>query len=260
MAAIIQSARDHGIDCRSDDLDCDAALIWSVLWHGRMQDNRRIYEHYQSLNRPVIVAEVGCLRRGITWKVAVDHVTRQGYYGNDQDLDPDRPRKLGLALTQSRGSDILIAAQHSQSMQVENIGDMTEWVIQQIQNLRKFSDRSIVVRPHPRDRLRYFSLPMGVTLQFPKRLSNTYDSFNWSSNYHAIVNHNSGPGVIAAMAGVRPVVHVSSLAWPLAVAVPDVEKSYQPDRDQWLISISHTEYTVDELAQGLWLRRLASRL
>ena len=190
----------------------------------------------------------------------MDHVTRQGYYGNDHGLDPDRPRRLGLMLTKSTGSAILIASQHSRSLQVNGITDMTEWVIQQIDHIRKFSDRPIIVRPHPRDRLRYFSLPMGVTLQFPLRVPGTYDSFNWSSDYHAIVNHNSGPGVLAGMHGVRPVVHESSLAWPVAVAVCDIEKTYEQDRDQWLIEIAHTEYTVDELEQGLWLKRLGSRL
>lgn len=260
MAAMIASAQDEGIDCRADDLDCDAALIWSVLWHGRMRNNRRIYEHYRSLGRPVIIAEVGCLRRNVTWKVAVNHVTRAGYYGHEQDLDQDRPQKLGLALSRSQGPAILIACQHSQSLQVDHVSDMTQWVIEQVEQIRRYSDRPIVVRPHPRDRLKYFHLPAKVTLQFPLRVPHTYDSYNWSSDYHAIVNINSGPGVQAAIAGVRPIVHASSLAWPVAVAMEDIERPYDPDRSVWFLQLCHTEYTTEELAQGLWLRRLRSAL
>ena len=32
------------------------------------------------------------------------------------------------------------------------------------------------------------------------------------------------------------------------------------DRDRWLLEISHTEYTVQELEQGLWLQRLGTKL
>jgi hypothetical protein len=78
--------------------------------------------------------------------------------------------------------------------------------------------------------------------------------------YHAVVNHNSGPGIQAAIAGCRPVVHKSSLAAPVSVAVEDIEKPYDVDRQQWLIEICHTEYTVDELKTGLWLKRIAPAL
>lgn len=260
MAAMIESAQEQGIACRADDLDCDAALIWSVLWHGRMKSNREIYQHYRSLGRPVIIAEVGVLLRNVTWRVAVNHVTRQGYYGHEQGLDPDRPRRLGLTLGQSTGTAVLIACQHSRSLQMEGIPDATQWVIEQIKQVRAYTDRPIVVRPHPRDSLKYFNLPRDVTLQFPLRVPNTYDSFNWSSDYHAVINHNSGPGVQAARDGVRPVVDKTSLAWPVSVTISDIERPYTVDRQGWFVKLCHTEYTIPELADGLWLRRLYSVL
>jgi hypothetical protein len=77
---------------------------------------------------------------------------------------------------------------------------------------------------------------------------------------HAVVNHNSGPGTQAAIAGSRPVVHESSLAAPVAVSFADIEKPYDIDRSQWLIEICHTEYTVEELRTGQWLKRIAPAL
>ena len=73
-------------------MTADAAVIWSVLWHGRMRANRAVYEHYRSQNRPVIVIDIGALYRGTTWKLAVNHITRDGYYGHESNLDRDRPR------------------------------------------------------------------------------------------------------------------------------------------------------------------------
>ena len=77
---------------------------------------------------------------------------------------------------------------------------------------------------------------------------------------HAIVNYNSGPGIQAAIAGCRPIVDQSSLAYPVAVNTADIDRPYTVDRKQWLVETSHTEYTVEELQQGLWLKRLEPAL
>ena len=41
-----------------NDLDADAALIWSVLWYGKMSANNSVWDHYRAQNKPVIVIEV----------------------------------------------------------------------------------------------------------------------------------------------------------------------------------------------------------
>jgi len=48
----------------------------------------------------------------------------------------------------------------------------------------------------------------------------------------------------------------SSLASPVAVNYADIEQPYIIDREQWLTEICHTEYTVQELREGLWLKRI----
>ena len=79
-------------------------------------------------------------------------------------------------------------------------------------------------------------------------------------NYHAIVNHNSGPGIQAALAGCRPIVSASSLAAPVGHLIENIEQPYDIDRTEWLHSIAHTEWTVDELATGDWYTRLLPAL
>ena len=37
--------------------DADAALIWSVLWYGKMSGNKRIWDDYRAQGKPVIVIE-----------------------------------------------------------------------------------------------------------------------------------------------------------------------------------------------------------
>jgi hypothetical protein len=63
-------------------------------------------------------------------------------------------------------------------------------------------------------------------------------------DFDAVINYNSGPGIQAAIAGVVPIVDQTSLAYGIE------------DREQWLIDICHTEYTVEEIESGIWVRRI----
>ncbi len=262
MTAVLGSLHNAGIVTEENSMNSDCAVIWSVLWSGRMALNRAVYEHYRSSNRPVIIIEVGALHRGITWKVAVNNVTNQGYYGHTQNLNWDRPRHLGVKLTsQSKNQPgVLIALQHQHSLQVANIPDITQWVYRTVQQVRQYTDRPVVVRPHPRSKIVLAQLPPDVKCQQPKRLQNTYDSYDFDLAYHAVINYNSGPGIQAAIGGTRPLVDSSSLAAPVGTTWECIEKPYTVDRAQWLTEICHTEYTIEELQQGLWLKRIESAL
>lgn len=259
MEAVLDCLQAAGHETQENSWTADAAVIWSVLWSGRMASNQAVYNHYRSLKCPVIIVEVGALYRGETWKISVNNVTADGYYGHLDRLDWDRPRRLKISLaTQSvTRPEIIVALQHIKSLQVTAIPNMTQWVQDTVASLRQHTDRPIVIRPHPRCSI---PLPPGVTVEQPRRLVNTYDSYDMHYDCHAVVNYNSGPGIQAAIAGVRPIVDRSSLAAPVAVQYADIEKPYTVDRDLWLTQICHTEYTLPEIKAGLWLNRLAPAL
>ena len=261
MSAVLDYLQARGIQTQENSMESDAAVIWSVLWAGRMAPNRAVYEHYRSQNKPVIIIEIGALYRGNTWKIAVNNITSQGYYGHLDNLDWDRPSKLKISLATQiiSKSNIVIAAQHDRSLQVTGV-NMTDWVNNTIGILRNNTDRPITIRPHPRCRLMLDNLLPGVTLESPRKLANTYDSYDMHFDCHAVVNYNSGPGIQAAIAGVRPVVDMTSLAYPVGVGFSDIEQPYETDRDLWLRQICHTEYTVEELQRGTWLKRIEPAL
>ena len=254
MRAVLNSLAVQGVEAVPNSMDSDAAVIWSVLWAGKMLPNQTVYSHYRSQNKPVVIVEVGALYRGHTWKVSVNHVTADGHYGHQNNLDWDRPKKLGLALqhTKSTKPEIVIALQHAKSLQVAGL-DIHQWIRDQVLALRQHTDRPIKIRPHPRSPT---VLPADMIVQQPKHLAGSYDSFDLNLQCHAVVNFNSGPGIQAAIAGCRPLVDQSSLASPVSIAVEDIESPYDIDRSQWLVEICHTEYTVDELENGLWLKRI----
>ena len=261
IAAMLNSLRSAGIAARENSLDADAVIIWSVLWSGRMAANKQVYEHYRAQGKPVIIVDVGALYRGETWKIAVNHINRLGHYGHTENLNMDRPRKLGisLAVNLSRNPAVLIAAQHRHSLQLAN-QNHEAWVMEQVNAIRQVTDRPIVIRPHPRSPLQIDDLDNTITVEKPQKIADTYDSYNMHFDYHAVVNYCSGPGIQAAISGTRPVVGVYSLASPVSVSIENLDQPYDTDRDQWLVEICHTEYTVKEIEQGLWLQRLSSHL
>ena len=134
------------------------------------------------------------------------------------------------------------------------------WVQHKIQQIRSHTDRPIVIRSHPRSPLKNLTVPAGVKIQAPRQRPNTYDDFDIDYSCHAVVNHNSGPGIQAAICQTPVIVDRSSLAWPVSISMEHINGVPTKDREQWFIEICHTEYTLEELAQGLWLTRLVNKL
>lgn len=262
IEAVIKSLRREGIKVVDNSMDADAVLLWSVLWYGRMAPNQQIYQHYRSSGRPVIIAEIGSFHRGTTWKLAVNNITADGYYGHMEDLDWDRPRRLGIEIKRphKRSSHILIACQNSRSLQMARIPDQVKWVMDVIDQIRTVSDRPIHVRPHPRSPLSMQISRPDLQIQRPRKVPHTYDDFDLDLACHAVVNVNSGPGILAALQHTPVVVDESSLAHPVSISMEQIESPPYIDKDQWLTQVSHTEWLVSEIEQGLWLKRLRPAL
>lgn len=262
MDAVLGYLKSRGIQCQQDSWDSDAVIVWSVLWNGRLADNEQVYHHYRSHGRPVIVIDVGSLKRGTTWKLAVNNITAEGYYGHLHNLDWDRPKKLGILQKINFASDpsILICAQHNRSLQVAALLSMEDWILKQIGVIRSLSDRHIRIRPHPRSWLNLNDLGPNISVETPRPIKGTYDSYDMQFNCHALVNYNSGPSIQAALAGVRLFTDSTSLAFPMSTQWDKLECPYMVNRESWLVEICHTEYTVEELAQGIWLDRIAPAL
>ena len=262
MQAFLASCSRNGIELAENSMDADAAVIWSVTWAGRMLGNQQIYQHYRQTGRPVIVLEVGAIHRGHTWKIAVNHITADGYYGHCENLDPNRPTKLKISPTvdSTQHHSVLIVAQHSCSLQVAALPSVDQWIADTVNDIKMHTDRPIVLRPHPRSRVNIVQLPQNVTIENPKKLPGSYDSFDIDYQHHAVINYNSGAGVQAALAGATVVVDVSSLANPVSTALKNIEHPADVDRAQWRIQIAHTEYLIEEIERGQWIPRLAPAL
>ena len=177
FAAFEQGLRALDIQSNSHDLDADVAVIWSHLWSGRMRHNQDVWKTFRNSGRDVIVLEVGMLKRGRTWKMGINGVNRCAWFGSgNQD---NRALKLGIHLRPWRqGENIVIAVQRSDSEQWSGLPDPNTWVEQTVAKIKSVTDRPIVVRPHPRQRITSIS---GVTVRQPRPVAHTYDSFDFDN-------------------------------------------------------------------------------
>src|SRR6056300_1331890 len=62
---------------------CNVAVIWSVLWNGRMAQNKRIWDHCIQNKKPIVVLEVGGILRNQSLKVAINGINNEAYWGNN---------------------------------------------------------------------------------------------------------------------------------------------------------------------------------
>lgn len=242
----------------------DVAVIWSVLWNGRMAPNKLVYETCRKNKRPIIIIEVGNLFRNTTWRICLNHINGLGEFGNTVNLDTDRPNKLGISIKPinlNRKQEILIATQHDKSLQWENMPSMTNWTLSMIEKIRQQTDMRINIRPHPRSPMPGIEHEFkNVYRQSPKKLTGTYDDFDIDYNYHCVINHNSGPTIHAALAGTPVISHESSLAFPVSDSIENIIDPTLPDREEWIVKLSHTEWTVDEISKGIPIKRLENLL
>jgi len=246
----------------SDDSDVD--VIWSVLFNGRMAPNKAIWEKNRQSGKPTIVLEVGGIKRGTTWKVGLNGINRDAYFG-PMGNDSSRAALLGLGLKawNNKGKDILICGQHDKSWQWRNMPSMSNWVMSTIETIQKHSKRTIIFRPHPRCPLEHIEKEFrNVKRDNPIQTPGSYDDFDIDySNIWATVSWSSNPGIHSILNGVPAFVGPSSLAYDVAGHNLElIEYPQRPDRIQWLNDYAWTEFTIEEISQGIPLKRLTSKL
>lgn len=270
--AFEQSIKRKGWTVSINDEDADIAVIWSVLWNGRMTGNKKIYEKFRKKDKPVIVLEVGCLDRGNLWKVGLNGINGSGFFGSLNN-GPERRKKLNINLSAWRGLDdpfkdeskIILCGQHPNSEQWHNMPNMNIWFDNTITEIRKYTNRKIIVRPHPRASIQVPGNRFKkVVIDLPRAVPGTYDSFDFTkalSNTWAVINWNSNPATLAALNGVPIFVGPDSYAAPVGnLDLSKIEDPFMPDREQWANDLAYTEWTVEEIASGEPLDRLSSKI
>jgi len=262
--AFANGAKSLGHDVVWNDPNGDVDVIWSVLWSGRMAKNKVIWDRNLAQSKPVVVLEVGGIKRGTTWKVGLNGINRDAYFG-PTGMDDIRVRNLGLELKpwNTNGKYVLIAGQHERSEQWRNQPRMSKWVLDMIQSVQTHSDRPIIFRPHPRCPLPAIEREFkNVIRQVPKHIPGSYDDFDMDFNdIYCTISWTSNPGIHSVIEGIPAYTNTGSLAYDVSIkSLTNLDNPPLPDRQQWLNDYAWTEFTVEEIASGLPLKRLTSKL
>jgi len=187
-----------------------------------------------------------------------------GEYCN-ADPDPARweliQKRLGIKLKpwKKNGTDILICCQRDGGWSMGG-EQLMPWLVRTVQQIRKFSDRRIVVRFHPGDKNQLNHKRMIARYRLPNVIvthsENILQDFNTA---HCVINFNSSPTVAAAIEGIPSIVLDPARSQAAEVAhhsLSEIEKLKSFDRELWVQKMAQMHWTLDELKDGTAWRHL----
>jgi hypothetical protein len=179
-----------------------------------------------------------------------------GNYFTDN-VDPGRwqqiKKDIGFDLQpwRSNGNHILICLQRNGGWSMGGL-DVIKWCNQTILELKRYTDRPIVVRAHPGDK----KVRQYLKLSHPNvSISNKEDILDDFSNAWATITYNSSPGVASAIEGVPVFVTDPNSRHSQALEVCNlnlsmIETPLMPDRQKWIEKISMSHFNFNDLKAG----------
>jgi hypothetical protein len=181
--------------------------------------------------------------------------TTGNYFTNN--VDPARWEKIKKDLNinimpwRTEGDHILICLQRNGGWSMDKTHVM-DWCNKTIHEIKTYTDRKIVVRAHPGDKMVNTYLKINQpNVTISKNNSITDDL----KNAWATVTYNSSPGVVSALNGIPVFVTDPSAKRSQAydVANTDLSKILNPeifDRQQWIEKISMSHFNFEDLLNG----------
>jgi hypothetical protein len=257
--AFAHSLKNEGHTVVYNEPGADKDVIWSVLWKGKMAPNKAIF------NSSTIVLEVGGIKRGTTWKVAIGGIDRHAMFPRPDHGD-ERAKKLGLKADlwcPNTKGPVVICCQNYNSFQWNGKPSIEQWLENTIIEIQQYTKRDILIRAHPRSTISDISKKFkNVQYSVPTKIPRSYDDYDFNpKTAWAVVNASSGPGVQAAIKGIPVFVENASLAWDVGNHnFSTIEKPEMPDRTEWINHLAYTEWTISEIAAGEPLKRLTDYL
>jgi hypothetical protein len=181
-----------------------------------------------------------------------------GEYCNDSP-DPARweliSQRLGIKLKppKKNGTNILICCQRDGGWSMAGEALMP-WLVKTVQQIRKHSDRRIVVRFHPGDKNILNHKRMLARYRLPNVIvSHTQTILQDFADAHCVINYNSSPAVAAAIEGIPTIVLDPTRSQAAEVShhtLDQIEKLKDFDREPWIHKMAQMHWTLDELKDG----------
>ena len=161
---------------------------------------------------------------------------------------------LSIKPYKKHGDYILVTCQRDMGWSMDGLS-VINWLHVLLQDLRRFTDRKILVRFHPGDKkmskhiqqLRAIGHKVDISSPTSSLLKDLHDAY-------AVISYNSSPAVISAIEGVPIFVLDSTRSQSAEVAnrhIKNIENpSYDFDRETWLRRLAMMHWRLDELRSG----------
>lgn len=155
------------------------------------------------------------------------------------------------------GSNILVCPP---TPAVSNFYGLENWTANTVNEIKKYTDRTIVLRQKPGEflveNITGVALPvkprenLGKSLNLDVKMSNVSLKEDLL-NAWIIVSFNSGVAVTAICEGVPALVSEHSSVLPVALTdMSQIENPVKPDRHKWLCHLSYSQFNRSEMVNG----------
>jgi len=185
----------------------------------------------------------------------------------DNNPDPKRWQQIskdtGIQLESMKrtGKNILICAQRNQGWSMGSL-NLQKWILKTCGLIRKYSDRPIVIRLHPKDNASNRKAPelqQALFMVPNSSLSRTNTLEQDLNDCWAVVNHNSSSVVGPIIKGYSSFITdpaTSQCAEVSHQGFADIESPKEFDRQKWLERISMFHWKFTELEDGTAWRHM----
>jgi len=245
-----------------------------------------VFDFVLNSSKPYMVFETAVFKRNARegnwtewhWRLGWWHLLAPGKF-NNENSPSDRwerikqQQRLEVLPWRKQGTHILIPLQKNNDSVVQTMmdryGSMRNWLNTTIAEIRKYSNRPILIRPSAKTN----PLSWGDALSIPGvSISTTYKDNPSTDGTKFTKNIEGGPGLLTELADAWAVVgyNTSTLFESITDGIPTV--SLDPDaltgpcsmplqllenppmdidRTQWLYDMAYISWTMDELQQGV---------
>ena len=266
----------------------DAYIQTNVL--GVMKkNNAEKYQFILDQNKPRIVIEQATFRKNLDilrpnnyyFRVGLNHYTfNDGIFKNDNS-PPDRWKQIQkeqditIKPWKKKGDYILILTQNpidtSLNDLVKKPGDYENFIKKIIEDISKYTNEDIMIRPHPRFMFRFNKDTLkNITVKNKVFFSENLNNFNITNggeeiykdfkNARVAISYSSNSLIEAICEGIPSIaLSKTSHAWPVSFHTLKVLKHKELpefDRTQWLYNCAYTQWKMSELNSGNVHKRL----
>lgn len=216
-------------------------LVWesTIFRRNRTDDRRRMY-----------------YRLGINGFQQNDADFRNKNSPPDRWLRIQKEQNIKLYDWKSRGDNIVVCMQRENDCTLRGL-DIKQWTIDVCHELRQYTDRPIVIRPHP-------SSPTNI----PTHEIDTLNSITVTDAESAIAKHFDSAWAVVTFSSLSAIEAIcdgiptfaldkGSMAWGKAGCnLSDIEAPKIFEREQWLYDLAYAQWTLDEMKEGIPWQRL----